>query len=141
MILISGGVGIATLYPIAHYLRERGIKIILFAGAKDKRTLQDKTGNELYDFTEMGVSCHVTDEVTENKLVTDIFREWLKTNEYSKLKGGVQIYSCGPWLMLKEVHKIASKWNIPSIVLTDKLMACGIGACMSCVIKLYNNNY
>jgi dihydroorotate dehydrogenase electron transfer subunit len=137
-VLISGGVGLASLYPIAYELRARGYAVILFAGARDKHTLQDKAGNVLPDFAEMGVMCHVTDEVKENKLVTHLASEWLGAHEHERLSGRCRIYSCGPWLMLKEVNKIASQWELPCTVLVDKLMLCGVGACMSCVVETRN---
>jgi dihydroorotate dehydrogenase electron transfer subunit len=137
-VLISGGVGLASLYPIAYHLRARGYKVVLFAGARDRRTLEDKSGNVLPDFAEMGVECHVTDEVKENKLVTHLVSEWFGSYEHERLSGGCRIYSCGPWLMLKEVNKIASQRDLPCTVLVDKLMLCGVGACMSCVVETRN---
>ena len=130
-ILVSGGVGLASLYPIAHYLRERGYPVTLFAGAKDKRTLSELPGGVLHEFVEMGVKCFVTDETIEKRLVTDLFSEKI---EYFSKHGG-QIFSCGPWAMLKEVNRLAEQVDIPCTVLIDRLMLCGIGACMSCVVK------
>lgn len=138
--LIAGGIGIASLYPVAHYLRERGYRVILFAGSRDKHTLEDSSGNVLPDFNEMGIECHITDEISEKKFVTDIFSEWLNSKEYPNLHGNSHIYSCGPWLMLKEVNKIALKWKLPCTVFVDRLMLCGLGACMSCVLKLRSNS-
>ncbi len=135
-ILISGGIGIASLYPIAGHLRARGHRVILLAGARDERILQDKEGNTLADFAEIGVQCHVTDEVKEKKLVTQLASEWLGSREYAELAGRSRIYSCGPWPMLREVHKIACKWDLPCTVLVDKMMLCGVGACMSCVVRI-----
>jgi NAD(P)H-flavin reductase/16S rRNA G966 N2-methylase RsmD len=137
-ILISGGVGLASLYPIAHHLRQRGYKAVLFAGSKDRRTLQDKSGRELGDFVEMGVECHATDEVTEGKLVTELVSEWLNSDHYDSLPGSSRIYSCGPWPMLKVVHDIAVRHDLPCTVLVDKLMLCGVGACSSCVVAMHD---
>ena len=138
-ILISGGVGIASLYPIAHFLRERGVNVILFAGAYDKRVLENKEGVILPDFVEMGVKCHVTDEIYEGKLVTDIVIKWLNSYRHTKISGKARIYSCGPWPMLKAVHEIAYQWDLPCTVLVDKLILCGVGACMTCVVPTYKN--
>ncbi len=134
-LLISGGVGLASLYPIARHLRERGYKVILFAGSHDQTTLQDKSGKVLPEFKDMGVECHATDEVHENKLVTELVTEWLSGGEYNQLSAKSRIFSCGPWLMLKQVHKIACQWDLPCTVVVDKLMLCGVGACMSCVVR------
>jgi len=139
-ILVSGGVGLASLYPIAHHLRMRGYGIKLFAGARDRRTLEDKDGRLLPDFKEMGVECYVTDEVNDKKFVTTLLSEWLNSKEDAQLSECFRIYSCGPWPMLKEVHKIALKWNLPCTVLANKLVLCGVGACMSCVVKTWKRS-
>lgn len=137
-ILISGGVGLASLYPIAHHLRERGCRVTLFAGSRDKRMLVDSTGVALPEFAEMGVECHITDEAKDNKYVTQLFLEWLKSRSFQLMSASRHVYSCGPWPMLKEVHKLAVEWDLPCTVLADKLMLCGVGACMSCVVKVMN---
>jgi dihydroorotate dehydrogenase electron transfer subunit len=137
-ILISGGVGLASLYPVAHHLRERGYRVILFAGAHDLRTLEDSSGEVLPDFTEMGVECHVTDEIKHGRFVTDLVSEWFSSAESAQLSGRSHIYSCGPWPMLKEVHNISNQLNFPCTVLVDKMMLCGVGACMSCVVRIHD---
>jgi dihydroorotate dehydrogenase electron transfer subunit len=137
-ILISGGVGLASLYPVAHHLRERGYRVILFAGARDKRTLEDESGRVLPDFAEMGVECHVTDEKNDRRFVTDLVTEWLNSAESVQLSGSSRVYSCGPWPMLREVHNIADRWGFLCTVLVDKLMLCGVGACMSCVVRTHD---
>jgi len=50
-----------------------------------------------------------------------------------------QIYACGPWAMLKEVARISTSLSIPCQVSLDERMACGIGACLACVCKVYSD--
>ena len=45
------------------------------------------------------------------------------------------IYACGPKLLLKEISRISLEHNIPAQLSLESHMACGIGACMGCVIK------
>ena len=49
------------------------------------------------------------------------------------------IYACGPMPMLKSVAHIASKYRIAAAGSFEAHMACGIGACMGCVIKVQND--
>ena len=135
-LLVSGGVGLASLYPIAYALRERGYAVKLFAGAYDKRTLEDPEGNLLPDFQEMGVECHAADELTDRQLVTELFADWLGRPAPEVRQDGCRVYSCGPWPMLKRVHEITAAHGLPCTVLVDKLMLCGVGACMTCVVAV-----
>jgi dihydroorotate dehydrogenase electron transfer subunit len=42
------------------------------------------------------------------------------------------IYACGPSVVLKAISKL----GVPSQLALDKVMACGIGVCKGCVIKI-----
>ena len=44
------------------------------------------------------------------------------------------IYSCGPEPMLASVAKLAAADNIECQVSMERMMACGIGLCQSCVV-------
>ena len=45
-----------------------------------------------------------------------------------------QIYTCGPWPMMKAVYHMACKKNIPCQVSLEATMACGIGLCLGCAV-------
>lgn len=47
-----------------------------------------------------------------------------------------QIFACGPRPMLKSVSEWAKKHGIPIQVSMEERMACGIGACLGCGIKI-----
>jgi dihydroorotate dehydrogenase electron transfer subunit len=49
------------------------------------------------------------------------------------------IYSCGPLIVLEKVAQLAQKYSIESQVAMEKVMACGIGVCRGCVIKVYKD--
>ncbi|HID24426.1 MAG TPA: dihydroorotate dehydrogenase electron transfer subunit [Planctomycetaceae bacterium] len=46
------------------------------------------------------------------------------------------IYCCGPEPMIKAVSAIARRHNLPCWLSLETPMACGIGACFSCVVKV-----
>ena len=46
------------------------------------------------------------------------------------------VFSCGPKVMLREVARWAAEENIPAQVSMEERMACGIGACVGCAIKI-----
>ncbi len=43
------------------------------------------------------------------------------------------IYTCGPEIMMRGIAKIAAGHKIPCQASLEKRMACGLGACLSCV--------
>ncbi len=67
-------------------------------------------------------------------LVTDILRERLKSESLIS----PMIYACGPTPMLKAVALIAKEYHLKCQVSLEAKMACGVGACMGCVIKVHN---
>ncbi|ADG69954.1 oxidoreductase FAD/NAD(P)-binding domain protein [Planctopirus limnophila DSM 3776] len=48
----------------------------------------------------------------------------------------VTIYACGPEPMLKAVQKLALSYNVTCWLSLETPMACGFGACFSCVAKI-----
>ncbi|HTL31091.1 MAG TPA: hypothetical protein VL282_17805, partial [Tepidisphaeraceae bacterium] len=46
------------------------------------------------------------------------------------------IYTCGPEPMMKRVADIALARNIPCQIAVERAMACGMGTCQSCCIKV-----
>ena len=46
------------------------------------------------------------------------------------------LIGCGPEPMLHALMKLAAKWDVPCQVSLETPMACGIGACFSCVTKV-----
>ena len=44
------------------------------------------------------------------------------------------VYSCGPEVMSRTVARIADESGVACQVSLERLMACGIGACLSCVV-------
>jgi dihydroorotate dehydrogenase electron transfer subunit len=45
------------------------------------------------------------------------------------------IYACGPRPMLCEISRIAACSGIPAQVSIEEHMACGIGACLGCIVQ------
>lgn len=48
----------------------------------------------------------------------------------------VAIFTCGPMPMLKSVVLLARKHTVPCQVSLEEMMACGIGTCQACVIRV-----
>lgn len=125
-ILVGGGVGLAPLY----YLAKEAVKtdcVHLFVGGRNRDDILCIT-----EFERLGIETYVsTDDGTlgEQGLVTEVLEK-----ELVKRKGKASIYACGPHPMLKAVAALAGKYAIPCQVSLEAYMACGVGACLGCVV-------
>lgn len=131
-ILIGGGVGLAPLYYLAREL-VKDSRVRLFAGGRNRDDILCIT-----EFERLGVETYVsTDDGTlgEQGLVTEVMEKQLE-----KGSGAKAIYACGPYPMLKAVARIAERRGIPCQVSLEAYMACGVGACLGCVLKGRNHS-
>ncbi len=67
--------------------------------------------------------------------VTDLARDYLSalTDEQRQQ---VAIFSCGPHVMLEAVAKLAKEYDLPCQVSLEEYMACAVGGCAGCVVKV-----
>jgi len=127
--LIAGGTGIAPLFSLAKALKEKRIKFEFIWG------LRYKVDCKLLDFIRKHIKITVYTEdgsMGYKGLVTDGVN-----NLFSKKRPDI-VYACGPLPMLKALSKWAKKENIAMQVSLETHMACGIGACLGCVISAKN---
>jgi dihydroorotate dehydrogenase electron transfer subunit len=122
-IVIAGGIGIASVF---YLIKNFPDKAILFYGAREKKEIffPEKLKlltKKLYIATECG-------SLNYKGLITDLFKE-------KGLKLQLPIYACGPMPMIKELKKIIQNTSIPCYVAVEERMACGVGACLGCVIE------
>ena len=135
-ILVAGGMGVAPLVFLAEKLTKPGTRnlksrTLVLIGAKTKAKVLcakefKEFGCEVKIATDDG-SCGFKGKVTE--LLKQIL---LKNSKTKKLKN--LIYACGPRPMLKAIAEIARENKISSQLSLEEHMACGIGACLGCVV-------
>ncbi len=70
--------------------------------------------------------------------VTDPLEQYMSKFE-AKGFGGWAIYSCGPTPMLRSVAAVAARHGIKNFASLEANMACGIGACMGCVVSVQDS--
>jgi len=135
-ILVGGGIGIAPLIGLADDLKKRNAEPVLMIGGATKNDLIG-----LSQFKDLNISPVIsTDDGSLGKkgFVVGPLLEYISSltspDEYI-------IYSCGPNVMLREVHKIASAASIDCQVSLEGRMGCGLGACLSCVVPDKDNMY
>ena len=124
-ILIGGGIGVPPMLELARELKNAS-QVVL--GYKDIPFLKEEfeaTGSRVYVATEsgsMGTKGNVIGAIMENNLGANV------------------IYACGPKAMLAAVKKYAAVKKIRCYVSMEERMACGIGACLGCVVKTKDKN-
>ena len=138
-ILVAGGMGTAPLVFLAERIianRQSPIanrQSLVLIGAKTKNQILCER-----EFKNLGYEVKIaTDDGSKGfkGKVTDLLKRILSL-AISDLR--FAIYACGPTAMLKEISCISQEYNIPAQISLEAHMACGIGACMGCVVKIAN---
>lgn len=129
VLLVGGGCGIAPLLFLARFLRSSGIIPDILLGFRNKERIIEyeeyrKAGN-VFITTEDG-------SVGEKGYVTS--HSILSTKQYNK------IYCCGPDSMMKAIAGYSRERNITCEVSLENLMACGLGACLCCIVDTVKGN-
>ncbi len=128
ILLIGGGIGIAPLYLIAKHARGMKKNIFFVAGFKDKSYLRWEE-----DLIELKIDHTVFTEdgsLGNKGMVSDYIRASIK------LFADYDVYCCGPKEMLKTLQNIFRKKSNKVTVLLEEKMACGVGVCNGCVVKI-----
>jgi dihydroorotate dehydrogenase electron transfer subunit len=134
--LVAGGIGQTPFLAFARELlgtrgyggdapRKRTAAVSLYYGV---RTASLAAGVE--DFRAAGVDVHLASDdgsVGAKGFVTQLLESHGKTGP---------LVGCGPEPMLHALTRLAAKWGVPCQVSLETPMACGVGACFSCVTKV-----
>jgi dihydroorotate dehydrogenase electron transfer subunit len=147
LIMVAGGIGQTPFLALGREFlggRQYGTgerivppakKVTLCYGVRTKDYL---SGVE--DFRECGIDLRIASDdgsVGHHGLVTEVLEQVL--NEQVPQKNGAsstRIACCGPEGMMAAVAGMARAKNVPCEVSLETPMACGIGICFSCVVKI-----
>lgn len=125
-LLIAGGVGIA---PFVAYVQNH----------PSPWTLHLNFGHRL------PLGCYPYDNFTDRILVDEYqdngpedlkaFIDVLDANMADKAAANGLVLACGPTPMLKTVQQLALKHKVRTQLSLENKMACGVGACLGCVVQ------
>jgi dihydroorotate dehydrogenase electron transfer subunit len=151
-LLVGGGVGIPPMLYLAQRLVGR--KGVAFCGALSRDLLPltvtddpapgvDST-DPLYniaEFAQHGLPAVITTDDGSygfRGFVTQALDRYLERYFPMGARKGVRpvVYTCGPEPMMKRVAEIAAIHQIECQVAVERAMACGMGTCQSCCIRL-----
>jgi len=126
-LLVGGGVGMAPLFMLAKRLTAAGIDTHFVVGAQSAAQLiysQDWDGEldmeRLHAATDDGSAGY-------HGFSTDVAAEFLAAGGFD------YIATCGPEPMQRKVAALAAGHGVFCEVSLERRMACGVGACLSCV--------
>lgn len=153
-VIVAGGIGVAPLIGLVERLRYLDKEVYIYLGALRRELLNlaikrpdsdvelsFANGNEEFlnmiraDFQEIGAKeirvCTDDGSVGYKGFVTQLLDHDFSVGLLPRTD--VCLYACGPHDMLRSVSEIARIYSIECQVLLEERMACGIGACLSCV--------
>ena len=125
-LLVAGGLGIAPMGMLAEELTRRGVEVVLAQGAP--------TAGRLLAREAMAALCSRAAVATDDGsagtcgLVTDLVEGLIDAEQPDV------VYACGPEPMQRAAAAQAAAAGVPCQVSLERLMACGVGACLSCVV-------
>ena len=152
-LLIGGGVGIPPMIYIADHLRQQAgnwapLAILgselafpfeLQASAIDTPWLDANVNATIPLLESWGIPCRLATlagfEACFDGYVTDLADRWLSTLTTDELSK-TEVFSCGPTPMLRAVAALAEKYDLPCQVSLEEFMACAVGGCAGCAVKI-----
>jgi len=128
VVCVAGGFAVATIFPIARALKEKGNKVISIMGARNKGLIfweeeLRRVSDELIVTTDDG-------SYARRGLVTEPLKEILEA-------GGVdRVFAIGPSIMMKFAAKTTEPFGVKTIVSLNPIMVDGTGMCGCCRVSV-----
>jgi len=152
-LLIGGGVGIPPMIFVADHLRQQNsdwapVAILgselpfpfeLQGSAIASPWIDDRVSATMPLLESWGIPCRLATlagfDGCFDGYVTDLAERWLSTLNPDELSR-TEVFSCGPTPMLKAVAALAAKYDLPCQVSLEEFMACAVGGCAGCAVKI-----
>ena len=154
-LLIGGGVGMPPMIFLADSLRDTDSEPFVILGSEVPFPFKVQPSQHVIHgippdvigtmplMEEWGVACRLASlqgyPGCFDGYVTELASIWLDSLDESA-RAEVEIFSCGPHPMLAAVAKLANEYNLPCQVSLEEFMACGVGGCAGCVVRVETEN-
>lgn len=129
VVCVAGGVGAASIAPIAKALKDKGNKIISILGARNKGLLfwEDKLRSVSHQLIV------TTDDGTYGRkgVVTEPLKELLESGEKVD-----RVVAIGPSIMMKFCARTTQPFGVKTIVSLNPIMVDGTGMCGCCRVSV-----
>jgi len=153
-LLVGGGVGIPPMVFLAERLREQkaiGWKPLVLMGSEVPFPFRARPSTLLVPgmpegaiaampmLEEWGIASRLATLAgyagCYEGYVTDLAATWLGALDAAALDE-VEMFACGPTVMLKAAAAVARRFNVPCQVSLEEFMACAVGGCAGCAVKV-----
>lgn len=129
VLLVGGGCGIAPLLFLARYLKSNHRVPDIILGFRNSERII-----EYEEYLKIGNVFITTEDGSLGEKGNVTGHSVFSKNHYDR------IYCCGPETMMKAIAIYCKKRNIICEVSLENLMACGIGACLCCIVDTVKGN-
>lgn len=136
-VIVAGGIGIAPVPFLIQTLAAGLLHVHLLVGAADDNSLPYRVQRDperpasLPALEALGADVTFVSESADHLLVSELLERRLSEFEADSSA----IFAIGPRAMLKRLAEIAAG-RLPLQVSLEERMACGLGACRSCVVPV-----
>jgi dihydroorotate dehydrogenase electron transfer subunit len=151
-LLVGGGVGIPPMVFLAERLKEdRTYKPLVLMGSEVPFPFRTRPSATVVAgmpsgtlacmplLEEWGVPSRLASRADfagcYSGFVTELAEEWLASLGPQEL-AEVEIFACGPTLMLKATAQLARQYGVPCQVSLEEFMACAVGGCAGCTVEV-----
>lgn len=138
-ILTGGGIGLGPMLFAARDLRNRAASggweaPVLVLGFRTAAQVPD------LDFPEGTMIC--TDDGSTGMKGTAVeAADWAAAGGRYGPEAPPSYYACGPAPMMAALDRLAASRNAPYWAAVEQWMACGVGACMGCAVRLKDGSF
>ncbi|MCL1925466.1 MAG: hypothetical protein FWF50_07775 [Defluviitaleaceae bacterium] len=131
--IVGGGLGVPPLLELAKRLREKNTNanIKIYLGFRDES--QVILVDEFKKYGEVIVTLDPSNPL-------EALASSINSNLNNDISKGTQkpdiIHTCGPYILMKRIAQYAKEENILCFTSLEQRMACTVGACLACVVKV-----
>ncbi len=129
VVVIGGGVGMATAYPIAKALKQEGNKVTSIVGARTRDLVIMK--EEMRSVSDEFHICTDDGSLGFKGFVSDLLRALIEKGHKFHFA-----YAVGPPLMMKAVSDVTRFYSIKTTVSLNPVMVDGMGMCGACRVTV-----
>ncbi len=125
VLILAGGMGIAPFVGLCKTHPEPGNLSLIFGRSTDL---------DHYPFQELPPEMHKENHYQATSRDLEVFSAMLRDRIQGFASSGV-VLACGPMPFLRAVQRHASEFSATAQLSVEMKMACGIGACLGCVVQ------
>jgi ferredoxin--NADP+ reductase len=129
VVCVAGGFAVATIFPIARAMKEKGNKVISIMGARSKNLIFWE--DELRSVSDQLIVTTDDGSYGRKALVTEPLKELLETAEKVD-----RVIAIGPSIMMKYCAKTTEPFGVKTIVSLNPIMVDGTGMCGCCRVSV-----